>query len=217
MNGNTVPVAGTVSFDFSRGHSDYVCDAVIFPNFSYNVVLRRDFLHKNRAVIKVGKETVTFSKSSMVIFASGDSPPVLSEVRAAKTFVIDSNSEVVIPAILTSFSSEPVIGLLKGVSQLSDRYYLLCASTLCQRDADGSVTLYLLNPSAEPVLIHNGTTVGKFEETLQSLSLNLLQVQPQTTILMLLIICLVPICLLLKMKSWKRCLVIILIFSPSPV
>ena len=165
-NGGTVPVAGTASFDVSIGESDYVCDAIVVPNLSYNVVLGRDFLHKHRALIDVGNERVTFSENNMVLFATGDFPPVTSDVRCAKTFVIDGSSEVIIPAVLTSFPSEPVVGLIEGVPKLSDRYHLLCASTLCKPDVDGRVNVRLLNPSDAPVLIYKGTNIGEFKEAL---------------------------------------------------
>ena len=165
-NGGTVPVSGTASFDISIGQCDYVCDAIVVPNLSYNVVLGRDFLHKYRAVIDVGHEKVTFSDNNTILFATGDFPPITSEVRSAKTFVIDGSSEVVIPAFLTSFPSEPVVGLIEGIPKLSDRYHLLCASTLCKPDSDGRVTLRLFNPSDDPVLLHKGTPIGEFKETL---------------------------------------------------
>ena len=82
-------------------------------------------LHKHRAVIDVGNEKVKFSENSTVLFATGDFPPVTSDVRCEKTFAIDGSSEVIIPAVLTSFPSEPVVGLIKGVPKLSDRYHLL--------------------------------------------------------------------------------------------
>ena len=138
--------------------------------------------HKYCAVIDVGKETVTFSENNMVMFASGNSTPVFSEVRAAKTLVIESNSEAVIPAILTSFPSEPVAGLFEGLAKLSNRYHLLYASTFYRPDADGRVTLRLLNPSVEPVLIHKGTTVGKFEETSASDEILPFQTDPSISV-----------------------------------
>ena len=136
-NGDIVSVVGAISFSVKFGNIDYECNAVILPNLAYNIVLGRDFLQSHRAVIDVGNEKVTFSENNTVTFTTGNSPPVISEVQTAKTFVIDGSSEVIIPAILTSFPSEPVIGLIEGSPKLSDRYHLLCASTLCQPDADG--------------------------------------------------------------------------------
>ena len=69
-NGGTVPVSGTASFDISIGQCDYVCDAIVVPNLSYNVVLGRDFLHRHRAVIDVGHEKVTFSENNTILFAT---------------------------------------------------------------------------------------------------------------------------------------------------
>ena len=73
----------------------------------------------------VGNEKVTFAGNDSVCFANGDTPPLTADVRIARTFVIDGSSEVVIPAVLTSFPSEPAVGLIEGVPKLSDRYHLL--------------------------------------------------------------------------------------------
>ncbi len=75
-------------------------------------MLGRDFLHKFNALIDVRGHRVTFSQENPVFFAVGDTPPVCSDVRVAKTFVIEGNSEVIIPACLSSFPSEPLIGLI---------------------------------------------------------------------------------------------------------
>ena len=164
-NGGTVPVSGTASFGISIGQCDYVCDAIVVPNLSYNVVLGRDFLHKHRAVIDVGHEKVTFSENNTTLFATSDFPPITSDVRSATTF-IGGSSEVVISALLTSFPSEPVVGLIEGIPKLSDRNHLPCTSTLYKPDSDRRVTPRLHNPADDPVLLHKGTPVEEFKETL---------------------------------------------------
>ena len=135
-----------------------VCDAIVVPNLSYNVVLGRDILHKHRTVIDVGHEKVTFSENNTILFATGDFPLITSKVRSAKTFVIDGSSEVIISALLMSFPSEPIIGSIKGVPKLSDCYHLPSASTLCKPDSERRVTPHPLNPSNDPVLLHKGYT-----------------------------------------------------------
>ena len=178
-NGNTVAVTGAVSFSVTIGNLDYVCDAVVVPNLSYNVVLGRDFLHKFNAIIDVRGHKVTFSEQNTVFFAVGDSPPIVSDVRAAKTFVIEGHSEVVIPAFLTSFPSEPVIGLIEAVPKLSDRYHLLGAPSLSKPNNDGMVTFRMCNPLDDPVLLHRGTTIGKFSETSPADEIHPLQNNPK--------------------------------------
>ena len=179
-NGNTVAVTGAVSFSVTIGNLDYVCDAVVVPNLSYNVVLGRDFLHKFNAIIDVRGHKVTFSEQNTVFFAVGDSPPIVSDVRAAKTFVIEGHSEVVIPAFLTSFPSEPVIGLIEAVPKLSDRYHLLGAPSLSKPNDDGMVTFRMCNPFDDPVLLHRGTTIGKFSETSPADEIHPLQNNPKS-------------------------------------
>ena len=44
-DGNTTPVIGFVSFEIIIGDHSYNCDASVFPNLAYQVVLGRDFLH----------------------------------------------------------------------------------------------------------------------------------------------------------------------------
>ena len=88
-DGNVIPVAGSVTFSVSIGNSEYLCNVVIVPNLSYKVVLGRDFLHKFNALIDVRGHRVTFFQENPVFFAVGDTPPVCSDVRVAKTFVIE--------------------------------------------------------------------------------------------------------------------------------
>ena len=164
-NGHTVSVTGLVSFPAILGDAEYSIEASVVPGLAYNVVLGRDLLHRLKAVIDVGGEVVTFSGTNLIPFATGDQPPLVSEVRVAHTQVIEGHTEAVIPAYLSSFSSAPVIGLIEAVPKLSGRYHLLAASSLSSPDEEGRVTFRLLNHSDIPVLLYKGTTIGTFVES----------------------------------------------------
>ena len=62
-HGNTSPVSGLVSFRVTLGKEIYSCNASIVPKLAYTVVLGRDFLHDNCAVIDVKGQTVTFDNN----------------------------------------------------------------------------------------------------------------------------------------------------------
>ena len=85
-------------------------------------------------------------------------------MRVANAVVIDANSEVIIPACLASFPITPVIGLVDVVPKLIDRYHLFGAPSVSVYDEHGRGFVQVCNPSEEPILLHKGTTVGKFTE-----------------------------------------------------
>ena len=163
-DGSSVPVTGAVSFSVSIGNRVYLCNASVVVGLAYNVVLGRDFLHENHAVIDVREEFVTFFGDNKVPFAIGKSFPLVSEVRVAKTLVIDAQSEVIIPARLETSPFSPVVGLIEAVQKLSDRYHLIGASTLSCPNKDGEVSFRLLNPSDTPIILYKGSSIAKFEE-----------------------------------------------------
>ena len=164
-NGSTVSVSGSVNFPVLLGDQEYSCDATIVPGLAYNVVLGRDFLHHFGAVINVRGCFVTFSDTNVVQFIKGDRPTFVSDVRTTTTYVIDAQSEVVIPARLDKSCSEPMIGLIVATPKLSDRYRLLSASSLSAPTSEGMVSFRILNPADKPVLLYKGASIGTFVET----------------------------------------------------
>ena len=164
-NGSTVSVSGSVNFPVLLGDQEYSCDATIVPGLAYNVVLGRDFLHHFGAVINVRGCFVTFFDTNVVQFIKGDRPTFVSDVRTTTTYVIDAQSEVVIPARLDKSCSEPMIGLIVATPKLSDRYRLLSASSLSAPTSEGMVSFRILNPADTPVLLHKGASIGTLVET----------------------------------------------------
>lgn len=163
-DGTVVPVLGFVSFTTSIGTAEYVVEAHVVPGLTYSVVLGRDFLHKFEALIDVRGQSVTFSNDNKVSFASNNRPPVVSDVQISDTQIIDANTESILPAHLASFPCEPVVGLIDSVKTLSDRYHVLTASSVTTTNSDGQVSVRIMNPSNQPVILHPGTIVGNFVE-----------------------------------------------------
>ena len=163
-DGNSVPVRGTVTFSIILGHTSYLCSASVVVGLSYNIVLGRDFLHDFSAVIDIRGQVVTFVGGNTVTFALETDPPFVANVKVAKTMVIDAQSELIIPATLTTCPQPPVVGLIEALPKLSDRYHLHGACTLSCPGEHGAVSFRLLNPSDAPVVLHKGSVIGKFEQ-----------------------------------------------------
>ena len=163
-DGKEVPVVGAVSFPIIVGSVSYQCHAFVVAGLAYNIVLGRDFLHEYGAVIDVRQQFVDFSGKNKINFASGEYPLLISDVRVSKTFVIDAQSELVIPACLEKFATSHVVGLIEAVPKLSDRYHLYGACSLSSPNENGEVTFRLLNPSDTPVILYKGSTVGRFHQ-----------------------------------------------------
>ena len=164
-DGSKVPVIGSVRFPLLLGDNEYSCDATIVPGLAYSVVLGRDFLYNNSAVIDVKGCFVTFHGSNIVYFSKGDKPLVISDVKTVTSYVLDAQSETVIPARLEKSLPGPVVGVIETTTKLSDRFHLCTATSLSSPDPDGMVPLRILNPTDAPVLLHKGTSVGIFSET----------------------------------------------------
>ena len=164
-NGNTISVKGSVTFPILLGDEEYSCKALVVPGLAYSVVLGRDFLHESEAIINVRAETVTFRRTNKVAFVSSDFSPFVSGVRTNETFVIEGNSETILPAQLSVLASQPVVGLIEANSGLSSSHRLLAASCLASVENEGLVSVRLLNPSCDPVILHKGTNIGLFVES----------------------------------------------------
>ena len=128
-DGSKVPVIGAVRFPLLLGDSEYSCEATIVPGLAYSIVLGRDFLHNNCAVIDVKGCFVTFNGSNVVNFLKGNRPLVSSDITTITSYVIDANSETVIPARLEKLLPEPIIGVIESSTKLSDRYQLHIAAS----------------------------------------------------------------------------------------
>ena len=159
--GHTTPVIGLATFVVTIGDHIYNCDASVVPNLAYCVVLGRDFLHKNGAVINVPNEKVTFAPNNTIAFAGNSHDSLSADVRASNTYVIEGHCEAIIPAYLAK-PVGPIVGLIESNQKLTDTYHLVAASTLALPDNDNRVTFRLLNPTDQPVLLHKGTSVGTF-------------------------------------------------------
>eukprot|EP00794_Sanderia_malayensis_P016269 gene16269-17909_t len=161
-DGNITPVVGLVSFKVTIGDQLYNCNASVVPNLAYSIVLGRDFLHAYSAVIDVKGQTVTFDKQNTIAFVGNyNRPTIYSDVRTAKTYVIEGHCEAIIPAYLEK-PLDPVVGLIETNQNLADNYHLIAAVTLTMPDDEHRVTFRLINPNDAPVLLHKGTSIGTF-------------------------------------------------------
>ena len=150
---NITAVTGLVSFEIVIGDHSYNCDASVVPNLAYQVVLGCDFLHANDAINDIKQECVTFKSNNTVIFTKYGNSSTVANVHSAKTCVIDSQCEVIIPAYLSK-TVDSVVGLVEANHKCSDAYHLMGASTLAIPDQDNCATSRFINPNDTPVLLH---------------------------------------------------------------
>ena len=123
-DGNTTPVIGFVSFEIIIGDHSYNCDASVVPNLAYQVVLGCDFLHANNAIIDVKRESVTFEPKHTVMFTKGCNSLTVPDVHNAKTYVISSQSEGIIPAY-QSMHVDLVVGFIEAHCKVSDTHPII--------------------------------------------------------------------------------------------
>ena len=85
----------------------------------------------------------------------------VANVHSAKTCVIDSQCEVIIPAYLSK-PVDSVVGLVEANQKFSDAYNLMGASILAIPDQYDCVTIRFINPNDTPVLLYKGTCIRTF-------------------------------------------------------
>ena len=130
-NGTHIPIEGITTFNLLLGQTNYPCNAFVVSGLSYSVVLGRDVLQQNRAIINMGALTVEFLDNNVLRFVNEDPLPTHLPVKCFKTEVIDAHFEAVIPVTVDSPTNN-VIGLIEPVETLLDRYHLAgTASLVC--------------------------------------------------------------------------------------
>ena len=88
--------------------------------------------------------------------------PTTQVVRAVATYVLPPQAETILP---TKIDQETIIegtGLIEQSPQLIQKYCIQGAAILANPTADGDVTFRVINLTAKPVVIYEGTTLGAF-------------------------------------------------------
>eukprot|EP00794_Sanderia_malayensis_P011456 gene11456-12653_t len=128
--GASVSVMGSVSFPLHISDKSYQCRASIIPGLAYNVVLGRDFLHENKAVIDVHNQSMTFDQSDNISFAGTEPPSLCCLVIVDSTQIVEPCSEAIIPAFLIDKPEGNSCGLLEGNDSLVTRHRLIGAASV---------------------------------------------------------------------------------------
>ena len=84
-SGAHVAVEGMVAFNITLGQVSYKCNAYVIAGLSYSVVLGRDFLGQNRAIIDLGAQTVEFFENNVIPSLDGKGPSMPASVRCEQT------------------------------------------------------------------------------------------------------------------------------------
>lgn len=92
---------------------------------------------------------------------------VLSEdhvcrVTLADDVILPARSEVILEGKIEGVCEEPSTGMFKPVDALTNRYDLLVARVITTPHVN-RIPLRAVNVSSEPVVLHKGTNVGRFE------------------------------------------------------
>ena len=71
-NGTHIPIEDITTFDLLLGQTNYTCNAHVVSDLSYSVVLGRNFLNENRAIMNMRALTVEFLGNNVLLFANGE-------------------------------------------------------------------------------------------------------------------------------------------------
>ena len=157
VSGERLPILGQVILPLEIDSRCYHCRMYVIEDLGFEAVLGRDFLEEKGAVIDFRNGTVQLTDQDPIT-----KEPVIQTVRAVATYVIPPRAEAIVPAHLEQSSPHNLQGLIEPSSQLAHKYCLQGASCLVTSTPEGDVPFRILNPTAKPVTIHQGTTLGAF-------------------------------------------------------
>ena len=124
---------------------------------SRSLVLGRDFLEEKGAVIDFRDRTVQLTDNTPLECLS-----TTQVVRAVATYVIPPQAETLLPAKTEQGTDTEGTGMIEPSLQLIQKYCIQGAAILANPTADGDVPFRVINPTAKPVVINEGTTLGAF-------------------------------------------------------
>ena len=129
----------------------------VIDDLGYEAVLGRDFLEENGAVIDFRDRTLQLTDSTPL-----ECLPTTQVVRAVTTYVKPPQAETILPAKVEQETIIGGTGLIEPSPQLIQKYCTQGAAILANPTADGDVPFRVIIPTAKPVVINEGTTLGAF-------------------------------------------------------
>ena len=159
VSGEKLPILGMVRLPIEIGNKSYDTELQVVENFSYDLVLGKDFLCKNNAIIDLKEGKLQLSGSDSIPLSRNS-----STVHVLRTVVIQPRSQVIIPVKLREPMPENIVGLIESNSRLGERYRLAGAAELVKVSANNTVPFRILNPNTLPVTLYRNTNLGEFTE-----------------------------------------------------
>lgn len=157
VSGEKLPIIGEVTLPLEVAEKTYLCRMYVIDDLGFEAVLGRDFLEDKGAVIDFRSRTVQLTQGD-----PHSQEPITQVVRAIATYVVPPLAETILPAQLERFPRTNTAGLIEPSPQLANKYNVQGASVLVTAASDGNVPFRILNPTAKPVTIHEGTALGAF-------------------------------------------------------
>lgn len=135
----------------------YVCDFVVLPHCSRDVILGLDFLQANGAVINLQEPRVTFSPTQAIEIADPDDSRIPALRIAADDVTVPPRCSMMVPVQSDSPGDRDVMAE-RNVSLLLEKG--ICAARGLVRLRDRSATLLITNFGTEFQPIAKGTAVA---------------------------------------------------------
>ena len=146
VSGDSMNISGVVDISGTIAGNPIKLAVQIIPESLYELVLGRDFLQANGAVIDFQQRTFMLQSGS-------------KDIKAVCTFEIPPKSEALIFGKVSE-STQNIIGLCQG-HRVSSGLGLCVAKSLVKPD-QGRLPVRLLNPSDQSVYVYKNTKIGKF-------------------------------------------------------
>ena len=155
VSGKRLPILGQATLPLEVNGQLYQCQMYVIDDLGYEAVLGRDFLEEKGAVIDFRHRTVQLTDSTPL-----ECLPTTQVVRAVTTYVKPPQAETILPAKMEQETIIEGTGLIEPSPQLIHKYCIQGAAILANPTADGDVPFRVIIPTATPVVLNEGTTLG---------------------------------------------------------
>ena len=157
VSGERLPILGQVTLPLEVNSQRYQCQMYVIDDLGYEAVLGIDFLEEKGAVIDFRDRTVQLTDNTSL-----ECLPTTQVVRVVATYIIPPQVETILPAKIEQGTATEGTGMIEPSPQLIQKYCIQGDAILTNPTDDGDVRFRVINPTAKPVVINEGTILGVF-------------------------------------------------------
>ena len=159
-NGQPLEILGTCRLRIRLGGIHAVESVLVHSDITQECLVGVDLLSKHGCVIDFETKTVKAGRESVKINCKNSGSAECCRLSLAETVTVSGFHEILMPARI-GVVSDKVTGIIEPSLGFADKHPVMMARVLAEPKEE-LVPVRMMNPSPDPVLLYQGTTLGTF-------------------------------------------------------